>query len=31
MTFTAEEGVKYGLADELGEFAPPTGGRVFNV
>jgi ATP-dependent Clp protease protease subunit len=28
MTFTAEDGVKYGFADEIGEFTPPFGGKV---
>jgi len=31
MTFTAEDAVEYGFADEIGEFTPPFGGKVFNV
>lgn len=29
--FTAEEAVKAGIADEIGEFSPPCGSRLFNV
>jgi len=29
--FTAEEAVKAGIADEIGEFSPPSGSRLFNV
>jgi ATP-dependent Clp protease protease subunit len=28
---TAEEAVKYGLATEIGEFAPPFGSQIFNL
>jgi len=28
---SAEEAVKYGLATEIGEFAPPFGSQIFNV
>ena len=29
--FTAEEAVKVGIADEIREFSPPAGARIFNV
>jgi len=31
ITFSGEEAVKYGIADEVGEFAPPKGTQVFFI
>ena len=29
--FSAEDAVKFGLADEIAEFAPPIGSKIFNI
>jgi hypothetical protein len=29
--FTAEEAVQAGISDEIREFSPPAGTRIFNV
>jgi hypothetical protein len=31
MTFGAHEAVEFGFADEIREFAPPAGAKVFNI
>lgn len=29
--FSAEDAVKFGIADEIAEFAPPQGSKIFNI
>ena len=31
LSFSAEEAVKYGIAQGIGEFAPPAGSKIFNI
>lgn len=31
LSFSAEDAIKIGLAQEIGEFSPPTGTKVFNI
>jgi ATP-dependent Clp protease protease subunit len=31
MNFSAEDAVKFGIADEIGEFSPPAGSKVFSI
>ena len=31
LSFTAAEGVKLGIAQEIAEFSPPSGTKVFNI
>ena len=31
LNFSAEEAIKYGIATEIGDFAPPLGSQIYNV
>jgi hypothetical protein len=31
MTFAAQDALAYGFVDEIAEFAPPFGAKVFNI
>ena len=31
LVFSAQDAVKYGLADEVAEFTPPTGATIYNI